>query len=100
MYASCYDETNKILYIGGEFTSIGPGSGGWYIGGSFTKVGSQTRNNIAQIDSSGNPTSWVPNANNNVYALAFSDDGSTIYAGGYFTSIGGQGRNRIVAIDY
>ncbi len=132
VYASCYDESNKILYIGGSFTQIGPrsgcgvplntsdgkpsiplpdlpkvegyvyavvpdGSGGWYIGGSFTKVGSEPRNNIAHIDSSGNPTSWDPSADNTVYALAIS--GGAIYAGGSFTSIGGQTRNYIAAID-
>jgi len=27
VYATCYDETNKILYIGGEFTYVGPRTG-------------------------------------------------------------------------
>ncbi|MFH1148976.1 MAG: IPT/TIG domain-containing protein, partial [Actinomycetota bacterium] len=39
------------------------------------------------------------NANNWVYALAVSGNGSTVYAGGVFTSIGGQARNRIAALD-
>ncbi len=82
---------------GDIFAVIPDGVGGWYIGGEFTKVGSLTRNNIAHIDSKGEPTNWNPNANSPVHTLAIS--GSTIYAGGYFTNIGGQPRNRIAAID-
>lgn len=32
------------------------GNGGWYIGGSFSTVLGQPRNNIAQLDASGNLT--------------------------------------------
>ncbi|MBI2618691.1 MAG: fibronectin type III domain-containing protein, partial [Ignavibacteriales bacterium] len=69
-----------------------------YAGGLFTSIGGQTRNRIAALDAStGLATSWNPNANSNVYALAVS--GSTVYAGGAFTSVGGQTRNYIAALD-
>src|SRR5450756_316767 len=58
----------------------------------------QTRNRIAAIDAAtGEATSWNPNANGAVYALAVS--GTTVYAGGWFTSIGRQTRNYIAALD-
>ena len=58
----------------------------------------QTRNRIAAIDAAtGEATSWNPNANGAVYALAVS--GTTVYAGGMFNAIGGQTRNNIAAID-
>ena len=69
----------------------------------FSNIGGQNRNNIAALDAStGNATSWNPNANNGpywaaVYALAVS--GSTIYVGGFFYNIGGQSRNNIAALD-
>jgi hypothetical protein len=46
---------------------------------------------------SGLPTSWDPNADGIVYAIAVS--GGTVYAGGDFLNIGGQPRNRIAAIN-
>ena len=69
-----------------------------YLGGSFTTIGDSIRNKVAAVDTStGMPTSWDPNANNNVLTLAVS--GSTVYVGGYFTSIGGQSRNYVAALD-
>jgi predicted small secreted protein len=74
------------------------GSGGWYIGGMFTRVGSVKRNRIAHILSDNSlDTSWNPNANDEVFALAVS--GGTVYVGGQFTSIGGQMRNHVAALD-
>src|SRR5262249_13877234 len=45
--------------VAGLVLSVAPdGSGGCYLGGFFTAVSGQARNNLAQIDASGNPTSW------------------------------------------
>ncbi len=69
-----------------------------YAGGVFTGVGDSTRNFIAAIDSaSGKASSWNPNADNAVNALAAS--GNLIYAGGSFLNIGDSTRNYIAAID-
>jgi hypothetical protein len=68
-----------------------------YVGGEFTTVGVYTRNRIAAITAStGDVTSWNPNANGTVYALAVS--GSTVYVGGTFTNVGTQPRNRLAAL--
>ncbi len=72
--------SGSAVYAGGYFTSIQGSSGGPY-----------TRYRIAAIGTStGNPTTWNPNASNSVYALAASD--STIYAGGDFVYIGGPSK--------
>jgi hypothetical protein len=76
--------------------SVSDGAGGFFIGGSFTEVGDFARNNLAQIDASGAVTTWNPNADSVVNALAIS--GSTVYAGGEFTNLGGITRNRLAAI--
>jgi hypothetical protein len=74
-----------------------------YVGGYFTAItdsfGTQTRNRLAAIDSSGNVTSWDPQANNDVNTIAVS--GSMVYVGGRFTSFGGgaTARNRLAAFD-
>lgn len=74
-----------------------------YVGGYFTAItdslGTQTRNRLAAIDSSGDVTTWDPQANNAVNTIAVS--GSMVYVGGRFTSFGGgaTARNRIAAFD-
>jgi len=69
-----------------------------YVGGDFTLIGSQgtqpVRNYVAHFDLAdvGNEdvaTSWNPNANGVVRALAVS--GADVYVGGDFTLIGSQG---------
>ncbi|MEI6664278.1 MAG: delta-60 repeat domain-containing protein, partial [Actinomycetes bacterium] len=83
-----------------------------YLGGNFSTVGGTTRNFAAavSISDTGNGsggscitayaascrTSWNPNMNSTVYALAVS--GSNVYLGGYFTTAGGTTRNRAAAI--
>ncbi len=69
-----------------------------YIGGQFSNIGGQSRNNIAALDiNSALATSWNPDADDTVRALA--TNGTLIYAGGSFSSIGGQNRNAIAALD-
>ncbi len=76
---------------------IADGSGGWIVGGSFSQIGGIARNNIARVNAAGQVTSWNPNANGGVVAIAIS--GTTVYLAGAFTSIGGQFRNHIGAVD-
>jgi hypothetical protein len=92
MHLDTWPQVSGIVYA-----SAPDGSGGWIIGGSFSQVGGVTRNNLAQINASGQLTSWNPNANNQVNAIVVS--GSTVYVGGSFTNVGGQTRNRIAALD-
>jgi|GEM_PF-985629 len=90
--------SGSTIYAGGDFNDGGsPGT---------QTIGGEDRNYIAAIDlTTGNATSWNPNANGNVKALAIS--GTTIYVGGGFNdgdtpggiTIGGQVRNNIAAID-
>lgn len=75
-----------------------------YLGGSFTAVrrkdgSTVTRNRLAALNATtGELTSWNPNANGTVFALAPSADGSRIFAGGDFTSVAGRTRNRLAKI--
>ena len=78
--------------------AVPDGNGGWYIAGDFTRVGSFSRDRLAHVLSDGTVGSWNPRANNMVYALAISADGSRLYAGGSFTTVGGTSRDRLAAI--
>jgi hypothetical protein len=82
-------QVGGVIYLGGDFTQLQPPSG---VGPALS------RNHVAAIFSStGLPTSWNPNADGQVHALAASPDGSVIYLGGVFTHVGGEARNRIAA---
>lgn len=66
--------------------------------GSVNSIGGKIRNKIAALDATtGEATSWNPNANNAVSTIVVS--GSTVYTGGDFTTIGGETRNYIAALD-
>ncbi|MEX1190733.1 MAG: T9SS type A sorting domain-containing protein [Brumimicrobium sp.] len=79
------------------YEAVSDDNGGWYIVGEFTMVGDSVRNRLAHIDNFGQVTSWNPNANDQVYAIAKSGD--TIYVGGNFSSISNQTREYLASID-
>ena len=73
-----------------------------YAGGNFNNVNTDAspvkRNYLAAFNTTtGAVTSWDPEPNSNVTALALS--GSTIYTGGYFDLINTVPRNSIAAFD-
>ena len=82
---------------GSVFAAVPDGAGGLYIGGSFSHVGGLPRNNLAHILADNTVSTWNPNADRPVHALAAS--GSTIYVGGEFYFVGGQQRPQLAALD-
>ncbi len=69
------------------------------VGGEFTQLGGQPRNNIGRLNPDGSlDTSFDPQADGTVYALAVQPDGK-IVVGGEFTQLGGQPRNNIGRIN-
>jgi hypothetical protein len=92
---SVNNTVNTLLVSGGSV----------YVGGAFTEIttadGTEIRNRLAAIGTGGKLSTWDPNADAPVRALAIIDD--TLYAGGDFTAIGviginGQARNHLAAI--
>lgn len=82
----------NVVYLAGRFTSLRPA-------GSPAGSGEVARNRLAAVNrDTGALLPWNPNADNDVYALAVSPDGATIYAGGLFTKVGGASRKRVAAI--
>ena len=71
-----------------------------YAGGSFSSIGGQSRSRIAALDgTSGNATSWAPNATGgDVFIMAVSSYG-TVFTGGNFTAIGGFSRAGAAELD-
>ncbi len=89
---------NGIVYA----LALNNEGGTWYlyVGGAFTIINGVARNRIAKIDlSTGQVTSWNPNANNVVYSILPDPSGLGIYVGGAFTNIGGAGRNRLARLN-
>ena len=85
VYATCYDETNKILYIGGVFTYVGLYSG----------------YGIPLNTSDGKPAvdiATMPKVNGTI-RCAIPDGSGGWYIGGSFTQVGSTTRNRIARIN-
>ena len=80
-------------YLGGNFRNVRPPSGTF---GS----GNVARNRLAAFDTSGAlVTSWNPNANGAVQAVAVDPGSGIVFVGGNFSSIGGRTHTRLAAID-
>ena len=65
-----------------------------YVGGNFGRLGGKATPRLGAVSQSTGAvdTSFVPNPNGTVRALALPDDGSKVYAGGGFTTVGGATR--------
>ncbi|BCX15200.1 MAG: hypothetical protein KatS3mg097_092 [Candidatus Parcubacteria bacterium] len=72
-----------------------------YIGGYFTQINSTTKNYIAALNTSDGSlvSSFNADANNTVFALALSSDGSILYSGGAFTQINSTTKNYFAALN-
>jgi hypothetical protein len=89
---------NSDVTVGGEedgVFAIAVSGSTVYVGGSFTGIGDSARNNIAAIDSttSGGVTTWDPNANGSVNAIALDFTNARVYVGGAFTDILSSGHS-------
>lgn len=69
-----------------------------FIAGDFSTVKGANFPYVAKVNAvNGNPASWKPQPNGQVYELVLS--GSTVYVGGYFNTINGFSRQYFAAID-
>ena len=69
-----------------------------YVGGGFTNIGGAARNNLAAIDlATGTATSWNPNVDNSVTALAMS--GGKLVVGGFYTHLGIKTQSYLAMVD-
>jgi hypothetical protein len=68
-----------------------------YAGGEFTATDTHAASNLARLSTSDGSldTSWLPDPNAPVRAVALDDVTSSVYVGGDFTSIAGESRSRL-----
>lgn len=88
---------NAASDTGTPISLVSDDNGGVYVAGTFTSVYGSTRNRLAHINSSGNLTSWNPNADGEVQSIA--KQGDNIYVGGNFLYIGASVRTRFAVIN-
>jgi hypothetical protein len=79
----------KRVFVGGNFTVVGGHAGGV-----------TTRMHLMAVRAgTGRLTSFAPQINGRVYALALSPGGRFLYAGGQFTAVGTHPRDNLAAFD-
>jgi len=92
VYALALDRQAGVLYIGGDFTQVGPADP---LAGAAA-----ARRHLAALDlDSGEVTAWDPAPDGPVYAMWLNPTGSALYVGGDFAAAGGQFRQRLAALD-
>ena len=102
-YAQLAPAPDSSWHTNGAVKAITELNGVVYLAGSFTSVSDSTgqtvhRSNLAAIDlSTGQVTSWNPDADGRVLAIT-TNGTDTIYAAGPFTTVAGQPRGGLVAI--
>lgn len=84
----------NTVYVGGDFQTARPA-------GSAAGVNTVARANLLAYDirTGALISSFAPQANAKVYALAMAPDGSRLYVGGLFTQINGVNEYRLAALD-
>ena len=97
-------DVNGVIYTIAPFVSPLNGALTLYVGGQFTSIGGQARYSIAAVGgSSGAPTSWSPNGDHAVEAIALALDRrgflASVYAGGTFDQIGAQPRLHLAQLN-
>lgn len=85
--------------IGGSVASVVVSGSNVVVGGFFNGANGVARKNLAAIDlSTGEATSWAPEANGEVVSMALTEDGKIAYVGGVFTQVNGESRSRFASI--
>ncbi|WP_344823399.1 hypothetical protein [Actinocorallia longicatena] len=91
----------------GAVYALAESGGRVYLGGNFTAITNRATGEtvevtrLAAIDAVTGDLirTWTPAANNIVYSLVASADGTRIFAGGTFTSVSGVGKSRLAALN-
>jgi len=84
-------QVGGVMYAGGSFSSVSTAAG-------VSPGGTFTRTNLVAFDpTSGVITSFAPNLNGAVWALA--TDGTSLYVGGTFTSVNGVARRGLAKLN-
>ena len=86
------------VLVGGAFSTVEP-TGSILVGGAFTNIGGVAVRNLALLNTGGSgSSSFAPNPNGAVYALAVRPDNRVLVAG-TFTSIAGTARAGVAQIN-
>jgi len=94
-------DSNFELDNGGRpLTSITQSDGKIVLGGSFTLLGGATHHFLARMSADGTvDSSYNPDFNGRIYALAYDTTANRVLVGGEFTTAGGETRNYIARLN-
>jgi hypothetical protein len=100
--ASVSTTSDFTVKVTGTVFDVAQVGGRTIVGGTFTAIGSQPREGIGALLPSGYAdTKFAPDLSDGavIYAVAVSEDLSTVYIGGEFTSVNGVPRTNLAALD-
>lgn len=96
-------DVDGVVYCMVPFALPGTHALVFFIGGQFTSIGGQARYSIAELDATGSPLAWSPNADHAVKTIALSlgarGNLTSVYAGGTFDLIGAASRAGLAQLD-
>ncbi|MCF6324663.1 MAG: chitobiase/beta-hexosaminidase C-terminal domain-containing protein [Gammaproteobacteria bacterium] len=95
--ALAIEREGDVLIAGGKFTSVEDESQ-LYIGGDFTYIGPSTGSGVVVNATGGVQSAW-PEIDGDIYTV-ISDDADGWYIGGSFSRVGAVARNNIAYISY
>ena len=92
--------TSFAPQVNGRIRAIAATNTTVYAGGNITSVGSTTRTKFAAFNAAnGALLPWAPTADNEVWSMVLTPDGSKVVAGGQFPNANGAVANGMAAFD-
>ena len=92
--------TTWVANASSNVSSLAVAAGRLYVAGNFTTIKGVARSRLAALNlADASVTSFAPQVNNRIGALAVADDGSRVYVGGTYTAINGTATTWLTKLD-
>jgi hypothetical protein len=92
--------TTWVANASSNVSSLAVAAGTLYVAGNFTSIKGVARSRLAALNlADATVTSFAPQVNDRIGAVAVNDDGSRVYVGGTYTAINGTATTWLTKLD-